>query len=171
VRKFANFALFQLAWYASVEAASRGHVWIGPLAVALLLLAHLAWLGMRARDVGIALLIGLAGGALDSGLMNAGVLAYPGSHGAWPSALAPPWIAGRWAAFATLPRLSMAWLAHRPIAAVVLGAVGGPLSYRAGVAMDAVAVPASELLTYGVLALQYAIATPLLLRLLTRERT
>jgi len=170
VRKFANFALFQVAWYASVEAASRGSVWIGPLAVALLLLAHLAWLGMRMRDVGIALLVGLAGGALDSGLLNAGVLAYPGSHGSWPDVLAPPWIAGLWAAFATLPRLSMAWLADRPIAAALLGAVGGPLSYRAGMAMGAVAVPASDLLTYGALALEYAIATPLLLRLLTRER-
>ncbi|TAJ19071.1 MAG: DUF2878 domain-containing protein [Planctomycetota bacterium] len=171
MKKLCDFALFQCAWYAAVAAAASGRVWIGPLAVALLLLAHLAWLDMRASELARALLIGLAGGALDSALRAAGVLAYPAAAESWPQALAPPWVPALWAAFAALPRHSMAWLVPRPAAAALFGALGGPLSYWAGVRMGAVGIPHSAALTYAVLAAEYAIATPLVLRLASRRRS
>lgn len=160
----ANFALFQLAWYAAVRGAVSGSTWIGVLAAALFALAHVAWLRADRRELGFALLVALAGALLDSLLCGLGLLGYPTSHAPGSLPLAPPWIAALWFCFALLPRRSLAWLAPRPRLAALLGAVGGPLSYCAGVRIGAVAVPGSAAATYGALALEYALATPLLLR-------
>jgi hypothetical protein len=48
------------------------------------------------------------------------------------------------------------------VLAALLGAVGGPLSYFGGSRLGAVAHADSELFTYGLLALEYAVVTPLL---------
>ena len=46
-----------------------------------------------------------------------------------------------WFVFATTFNASLRWLAGRPLLALVLGAVGSPLSYRAGMSFDAVTIP------------------------------
>jgi hypothetical protein len=168
VRKLANFALFQGAWYASVEGAARGWIWFGPLCVALLLAVHALGLGLRWRELRYVALVGACGTLADSALGLLGATAYPSSQAAWPYPFAPPWISGLWIAFATLPRLSMAWLAPHPWWSALFGALGGPLSYYAGVRIGAVGVAEPPLYGYGVLALEYALATPLLLRLAPR---
>jgi hypothetical protein len=65
---------------------------------------------------------------------------------------------------------SARWLAGRPALAALLGAVGGPLSFAAGARMGAVGVGPTPALTWGVLALEYALATPLLLLLAPHAR-
>jgi hypothetical protein len=83
--------------------------------------------------------------------------------------IVPPWITALWIGFATLPRFSLAWLRGKPWLAALLGGVAGPLSYLAGVRLGAVAVGAHPLLTFGVLAAEYALVTPLLLLLAPRS--
>jgi len=164
VRSVAQFAAFQLFWFAAVLGAARGHVWLGALA----LLPYLAW--MLARERGRARLVarwlvaGALGSLLDGALAALGLLVYPTAPPAWPAWLVPPFIASLWIAFATLPHVSLAWLAPRPALAALLGAIGGPLSFAAGVRTGAVAYGDSPLTTSAVLALEYALATPLLLR-------
>lgn len=161
-----DFALFQLFWFAAVLGAARGSMWLGPLAVALFLAVHLALIGStleRLRELRFALAAGVAGALVDSLLLRFDVTAYPTSVEAWPLPFVPPWIASLWLGFALLPRFSLAWLAGRPVLAAVFGALGGPLSYLGGVRLGAVGVGASAGLTYGVLALEYALVTPLLL--------
>jgi hypothetical protein len=159
-----QFVAFQAFWFAGVLGAGAGHAWLGVLA----LVPYLA--GMLAREHGRVALAsrwigaGVLGSLADCGLAAAGLIRYPTAGAGWPTWLVPPFIVALWIAFATLPHVSLAWLAQRPRLAVLFGAVGGPLSFAAGVRAGAVDSGASPQATYAALALEYALATPLLLR-------
>lgn len=167
MRKLTNFAAFQAFWFVAVVGAARGATWAGPAALVPLVALHLALVprAERARETGFLLFVGLLGSAADSGLHVLGATGYPTSA---PTALVPAWIASLWVAFATLPRFSLGWLAGRPLLAALFGAVGGPLSYLAGTRFGAVEVPADGWRTFGLLALEYALVTPALLRFAPR---
>jgi hypothetical protein len=95
----------------------------------------------------------------DSGLALAGLIAFPESTRlGGPS---PLWMVALWAAFASTLRHSLGWLRGRWSLGVALGAIGGPLAYLGGEALGAITVTG----TAGVaaVAVQYALATPLLL--------
>ena len=164
MRNLWNFVFFQAGWFVAVEGAARGSMWAGPAAVAVVALIHLLLVSGRGRELLFLLGVGLAGTLVDSGLAWLGATSYPTSTEAWPYAVVPPWITSLWLGFATLPRRSLAWLAPRPRLAVLFGAIGGPLSYLAGVRLGAVGVGADPLLTWGALSLEYALVTPVLLR-------
>jgi hypothetical protein len=162
-----SFLAFHVFWLVAVGGAARGLPWAGLLALPVLLAVHarLVPADERRRELAFAVAVGVLGGALDSALKWLAVTRYPSSEGVWTWTVVPPFIAGLWAAFATLPRFSLRWLVGRPALAALLGAVGGPLSFAAGVRLGAVGVGPTPALTWGVLALEYALATPLLLRL------
>jgi len=159
-----NFALFQLAWFAAVAGAAAGQMWYGPAAVGAFLIIQLALIPEgRGRELAYVITVGLVGALLDSALHALGVLKYPSSEVAWGFASVPPWIISLWVAFALLPRFSLAWLVGRPRLAALLGAVGGPLSFFAGTGFGAIAPGDEPVVTALVLALEYALVTPLLL--------
>ena len=161
--KLANFMLYQAAWFAAVEGAARGMIWLGPAAMVVVIVVHLVIVSERARELRFLLIVGFLGTIADSGLAAVGALAYPTSQAAWSSIVVPPWISALWIGFATLPRFSLAWLAQRPWLAALLGAIGGPLSFLAGVRMGAIAAGPTPMLTWSLLPLEYALATPLLI--------
>jgi Protein of unknown function (DUF2878) len=165
-----NFLAFQLAWFACVLGAANGMPWVGPLAVA----GAVAWHLARARRawpelwlVALAMALGLV---VDSLLLATGWLSYPSGFwlpGPWQSNLAPYWIVAMWALFATTLNLSMGWLRGRPLLAVVMGGIGGPLSYLGGEKLGGIELtsPAAAL---AALAVAWAIAMPLLMQLAAR---
>jgi hypothetical protein len=55
--------------------------------------------------------------------------------------LAPVWIIAMWAGFATLLHVALRWLLPHRWLAALLGAVGGPLAYYAGMRLGAVNFP------------------------------
>ena len=164
MRSLAQFVAFQLVWFAAVLGAGAGLNWAGPLA----LVPYLAWMLAGERDrmrLGARWIVaGLLGSLVDCGLASLGLLAYPKADPGWPAWIVPPFIVSLWIAFATLPHVSLAWLAPRPVLAALLGAIGGPLSFAAGARLGAVGPGDSPPLTNLVLAVEYALATPLLLR-------
>lgn len=168
MKSLTNLLLFNVCWFVAVAGAAQGDVWIGPLAFAGLVALHLAWgtpRGQRGRELLYLVAIGLAGTLADTALHRFGLITYPTSTGAWPWALVPPWITALWIGFATLPRLSLAWLARRPWWwASAFAAVGGPLSFYGGVHLGPIG-PGGELwTTLGALALEYGLMMPLMLR-------
>lgn len=169
MKNVANFVLFNVCWFAAVEGAAQGWVWLGPLAFGAMVLHHLGWLvppAERRRELRYLLLIGAVGTLLDTVMHRSGLIVYPTSTQAWPFAVVPPWIVSLWIGFATLPRLSLAWLGRCPIwLAVVFGAVGGPLSFWGGTHFGSIG-PGGELwVTLGVLGVEYGVLMPLMLRL------
>jgi len=149
----ANFAGFQIAWWACVLGATHDAPWVG--VVACVAFVALQWLASprRRADAWLVACAALAGLMLDGSLAQLGWIDYYGNIGALP---APAWIIALWAAFAMTINHSLAWL--RPAMAIVLGAVGGPMAYLGAERLGAVELVTSTQATIA-LAIGWAVAT------------
>ena len=160
-----NFVAFQLGWFACVLGAANGRPWMGPVVVATVVVMHLVRARRAAPELVLVLAAMVLGLLVDSLLMATGWLRY--SVGLWWPGLAPYWIVTLWALFATTLNVSMTWLKGRPILTVLMGAIGGPLSYLAGEKLGAIELttPAYALAALGI---AWAVAMPLLMHLAKR---
>lgn len=131
-----NFLAYQLAWFAVILGAAQGFAWAGAAVALIVAAVH----GLRHRQrfewklMGLAALIGIL---VDSTLAITGQVRFAQ---AWPEDLAPYWMLCLWIAFATTLNHSLRWLMHRPVAAALAGAVGGPLAYLAGARLGALVI-------------------------------
>jgi len=117
------FIGFQLSWFALIYFQQ-----LAVLPVAIYLIFGLYQLNTAGR---IVVLITLVGGiALDSVLLMLNVLQFSGSE--W----LPLWFLLLWALFALAAVEFMTKLLVRPWVAVLLGGIGGPLSYWSGAALS-----------------------------------
>jgi len=142
-------------------------MWLGPLVVILIAAIHLGCLaspGMRLAELRWLLAVGVLGALSDTLLSSQGLVTYPTSVGSWSFRIAPPWIVALWVLFATLPGFSLRWLLDRPLLAALFGAIGGPLSFFAGVRLGAIGTGPAPTWTYLALAAEYAIFMPLLVK-------
>jgi hypothetical protein len=162
-----NLLAFQIGWFACVLAAARDLPWLGT-GIALLIVAwHILRLPAPAAEFRLVLLIGLLGLLLDSLPVLLGLIDY--ASGTLVAGLPPHWIVAMWLLFATLPNISLRWLAERPALAALLGALGGPLAYYAGVALGAAQFNAPLWQPLTLLAINWAIAMPLIMMLAARH--
>jgi hypothetical protein len=123
----ANVVLFQLCWVAFVGGAGVGRWWLGfPL-----LAGFAAWQLAISRwpraDVLLVVVSAILGFAMDSALVQAGLLNYAAPV-PWDG-LAPLWMTGLWIGFALTLNHSMAFLHGRVALAAALGALAGPFAY------------------------------------------
>jgi hypothetical protein len=162
-----NMLAFQATWLAAVGGAGRGWWWCGPLALAVFAAWQLPASRWPRADALLMLVAGIVGFGLDTLWVRLGLIEFaqpmPWVH------VAPAWIVALWMGFALTLNHSMAVLKTRPAAAMVLGALGGPLAYV--VAQNAwqattLSQPAWQPLL--ALALAWGVLTPLLLALATR---
>ncbi len=163
--QIANFIVFQAAWFAAVLGAAH-HI---PLWGTACVIAAIAWhLGVSARPAQEAKLIALAcaiGFVVESAVAMQGHVTYPsGQPVSW---LAPYWMVALWGELAIALNVTMRWMKHKPWLAALVGAVGGPAAFHAGVTLGGAEfvdkVPA--LIT---LACVYALLMPLLVGLSNR---
>lgn len=160
-----NLAVLNVGWFACVLGDAYRVPLLGPAVVAVLLALHLAVVAppARAREVAVLLLAGAVGYLGDSALVLAGVIGFdPGSGPGAPNKL---WMVALWMNFATALNSALYWLAGRPLLASALGALGGPMAYFAGVKLGALAFPGGTGWALGLIALEWAIAMPVLLGL------
>ena len=167
MKLLANIVCFQLVWMITVGGAAQGLWWAGPLAA----LAFAAWqvpLSPAPRaDLKLMAIAALAGFAVDSALVLSGLLTFS-TPVPWDFA-APIWIVALWVAFALTLNHSMDSLKRRPLLAVLLGLIGGPLAYWvAANVWNAVDLNGRALLGLAVIGLVWALITPLLLALAER---
>jgi hypothetical protein len=160
-----NVIAFQAGWFACVLGAAAGHAWVGPVVVGAALALHFARAARAGAEVRLALSALAIGLAWDGALLHLGLLAFtaPGPIEAAP----PPWMLALWPLFASTLNVSLRWLHARPVAAAILGAVSGPLSYWAGARLGALALPDPGI-ALALLAAGWAAITPLLLALARR---
>lgn len=162
---FANFAAFQIGWFACVLGAAHGLPWAGT-GIAIAIVAWHVARSARPRAELLLVLIAAAIGALwDSALVALGWIRFP--SGALIEGAAPHWIVAMWMLFATTLNLSLAWLKRRTALAVLFGALGGPLAYLGGAKLGAVTLVAQGPALVA-LALGWAVITPLLLEVARR---
>lgn len=154
-----NFFAFQAGWFACVLGAANGRPWVGVLVTLLVVGLHLRCAKRPVPELKLmaaALVMGLL---LDSILVANGWLTY--SAGMIGAGLAPYWILALWVLFASTLNVSMRWLRGRPVLALAMGALGGPLSYLAGARLGAVQF-AQGPAPFVALAVGWAVAMPAL---------
>jgi hypothetical protein len=155
----ANALLFNLSWLAIVLTQSP---FIAPVIVVAHLLLHFRFMGKGKGELLLIAAVTLCGAAVDQLLFKAGVLKLAGQP-----ALAPLWLACLWPVFATTLMHCLAGFQHRVLLAAAFGALGGALSYAAGVRLSAVEF-GSPLWGPVVLAALWAAVFPLLLQIAAR---
>ncbi len=130
------FVVGQAGWFACVLGAAHGWQWAGVALTLALVALHVLTSRRPIEELKLIACVVVIGGVWDSGMVFFGLLAYPGSSAIL--SLVPVWILALWALFAAQFNTTYQWLKTRLLAAAVLGAVAGPLSFRAGAALGAV---------------------------------
>jgi hypothetical protein len=139
----ANFAGYQAVWFIAVLGAGRGLAWPAIAGLAAFAAWQLAMSRTRSADLKLVALAIALGTLLDGILSCDGLLSYAAHGIAFPPGGAPLWILALWGAFALTLNHSLAWMRGRRLAAILLGAVGGPLAYLAAARLSgAVSLPA-----------------------------
>lgn len=145
------FVIGQIGWFACVLSAAHGVPIIGVIFSAVLVVTHL----LRVRDVipelKLLCVVVCIGAVWESVPVATGLLVYP-SGNVFPHA-APYWLLALWGLFAAQFNTSFQWLKRRLALAGLLGAIAGPMSFRAGASLGAVhfakPLPAFILLAVG----------------------
>jgi len=125
-----NFGMFQAGWFSSVIGAAQQLPWLGPLAMLVVVAVHLYRVNAPQRELTLIVLCGVIGAFFDSILVALGWVSYP--SGLFSESMAPYWIITMWMLFATTLNVSLRWLKGRPLLAMALGFVSGPLTYFGG---------------------------------------
>ncbi len=170
---WANAVGYQIVWFSAVIGAGRGSWWPGVAAAAAFVVLHLALhrqtLGQRAIDVRLMFVAIACGLIMDGGLARSGLADYAADPLALPLGGPPLWILSIWASFALTLRHSMTFLLGRPLIAMLLGAIGGPLAYLgAARGWNAIVFAEPRWMAIAALIIGWAIAIPLLTTLASR---
>ncbi len=153
-----NYAIYQVGWFAAVLGAARGHSVLGAAVAFALVAAHVAFAGRRTDELRLVAICGGVGLLLETALIQAGILHYGGNPGEpfWP----PPFAIALWMQLATTLRFSFSWLDRRPVAAALVGGLGGPFAFAAGHRIGAVTLGPSLAVALCVIAVTWAVALP-----------
>lgn len=149
-----NALLYQLGWIACVVG---GNAW-ALLALALFVPLHRRCCVPRPAEWGFVLLAAALGLAMDLGWQRAGVITF---HGVIGFGVAP-WLVVLWLMFATTLTHALAALQTRLALAALLGAIAGPASYLAGIALGAASTPLAAWRFAALLAAGWLLLMPLL---------
>ncbi len=153
----ADLVLQQAAWWTAVLLAANGRPLAGGAASLAPVLLHLAFRPAERRRVLRAALAAAAYGlATDTALAAVGLASYGSA-----SVVSPPWMVGLWSMLGAQLTASLRTVAAWPTPALaLLGAVAGPLAYRGGEALEAIAL--ARPLSFAAVAAQWGIGLPLL---------
>jgi hypothetical protein len=162
-----HLALYQVVWLVVIIGGANLMVWPGVLAAGIMLLVHVAFSAQRLLTLGRLFQATVVGLIVDTVLASAGALSFTGC-----SCVVPPlWMLVLWPAFASLFDDLLRWVPERPLVAVLLGAIGGPLAYLGGDALGAVAFPWGTGVGLGAVAVAWALATWVLVVIWRTPRT
>lgn len=127
--KIVSFVLFNALWLSAVSGRENYIVLSGVL-LALqffysIAVARVSWtLILRLFAVGL---------LLEAIVISLGVIDFAGGY-------FPLWLVMLWLGFSSMAPVALDWIAPKPAIAVLLGAVSGPLSYVAGIKLNAATV-------------------------------
>lgn len=131
-----NFVLLQMVWFALVVGVVYQHIWLGTGLVLAFMVWQLHPVNRKTNDITIVLTLMVLGLVLDSAWLQLGLISYEMQ---WPhSFMAPVWIIMLWTAFGLTINHSLAWIFEYKVIGVLMGAIGGPVSYLAAQRFGAV---------------------------------
>lgn len=139
--KIVSFVLFNVLWFSAV-AGRESYIFLSGLLLALqffysVAVAKVSWtLILRLFAVGL---------LLEAISISLGVIDFAGGY-------FPLWLVMLWLGFSSMAPVALDWLVPKPLFAVLIGAVSGPISYIAGIKLNAGTVESIPLViaTYAV---------------------
>lgn len=134
-RSLVYFLIGQAAWFACVLSAARGLPWLGTMLVSTLVALHVWRAARPIEEFKLLLSVVFIGAVWESVLVFSGAINYP--SGMLIPRVAPYWIPALWALFAAQFNTTYRWLKTRIWLAPIVGAIAGPLSFRAGAELGA----------------------------------
>ncbi|MEM6639426.1 MAG: DUF2878 domain-containing protein [Pseudomonadota bacterium] len=150
--------IFKLSWLAIVFGAVWERPWLGLLAIGGFFAYEVVARGRRAV-VFPALVVGALGFAVDNIYVLSGLISFSTDSVGY----APYWMALLWVNFALIVEHGLVFLHNRPLLAALLGAIGGPSAYLAGVKLGLIGLDVAPAAVLSVIALTWALAMPLML--------
>lgn len=159
------FVVGQAGWFVCVTSAARGVAWIGAVFVLAAVFWHATLVAAPVPELKLVAAAVLIGALWETILVASGLLVYP--NGVLIPGTAPWWLLALWALFAVQLNVLFSWLKQRLLLAAALGALAGPLSFRAGAALGAVRL-ADPVLSCAALGAGWAVLMPLILALARR---
>ena len=161
--KLLNATIYQAGWFCCVLGAAWGFPIAGALIALLLAALHLLLAASWKNEALLMVAACLLGIVIDSIQQALGLFTFTRDP-AWPFWL-PLWVFVIWAQFATLFHYALHWLSGRYLLAAMFGLIGGPLAYWSGIRIGAASFGDNPILTVVILAIVWALVTPLLCRL------
>jgi len=155
----ANALLMQLLWFIAVRGAASGFADWAILPLLMMLVPGCAAAYRWRQDLLMLMVAVAVGFVFEVLLINSGLIVYQGAT--W-AGLPPIWVLILWAGLGMSCNYSLRWVGRHRGLAVLVGAAGGILSLRSGIALGAGHAPRGLLplmLVYGV---GWALTMPLL---------
>ena len=169
MKNLSNIVGFQVAWWACMLGAANGLPYIGPVVMAVYLIAHYYWISVDRNEVKLIIIFTVFGTFVDSLLILSGSITCMGYY--VPGlVIAPLWITAMWSGFTSTVNHSMAWLKDRWVLAFFLGIIFGPLSYMTGLKFGAIQFNTSLLNLLIILAIIWGISIPFIYHVNRRLR-
>jgi len=150
---------FKICWLACAFSTKWGNPYLGPLFTLIFILLHLVIVKFNSRDIKIISLSLIIGLIMDSLFFQFNLIHYQGGI-LTQFKLAPLWILSMWAGFSVTLLYSLDSIKNRYLSSGLLGFIGGPLSYNAGVQIGSITL--NGLLAYIVLAITWGLIIPFL---------
>ena len=151
-----NGLMFNITWFAIVTTESAV---VAPILATLHLLIHFTVMGKGFIELKVVAQVTLIGIVLDQLLFYLNVFNVAGL-----SSLPPLWLSCLWPVLATTLMHAFVGLQRRPLLAMILGGVGGALSFIAGTRLTSVAFE-SEFFGPVIIGALWAVLFPLLLQI------
>ncbi len=156
-----NVLLNQAGWFACVVGAANDRPWTGTIIALAMVVIHMLLVKDRRQEMQLLLAAAVLGAVLDTVQGLLGVVHFRSGYVVgW---LCPLWIPVLWAQFASLLHISLGWLSGRYLLGGLLGLVGGPLAFFGGARLGAAELHSNLWVALGALALEWAVAMPVLL--------
>lgn len=158
-----NAALFQAVWFACVLGSAYGLLWPALLSCGLLMVWQLHPKRRHPSDIKLVVAAMILGFTVDTIWIQAGLMEFTEQR--FIDGIAPLWIVSLWMGFALTINHSLVWLFAHPTLPALMGLIGGPMSYLAGLKFGAVEYLDDPLLISACLGLAWAVSMIILVRI------
>lgn len=166
-QKAVNALGYLLVWWSAVLGASQGNFYVGAIVAFGMLIWHSISKTLQNEERWFLARMVVYGTLFDTVLSISGLIRY---HCSYPVLhfLAPLWISALWLGFAMTVHHSFRGLLSNPFVAVLLGLIGGPLSYFGAERLGAISISQPKI-AIPILAISWAVILFLLHRRIQKK--
>jgi len=150
---------FKICWILCAFCTQWDQPYLGPIITLLFILIHLIIVNFALIDLKIITLSIICGLIIDSTFSIFGLIGYQGGILANYN-LAPLWILSMWGGFSLTMLYTLDSIRHKYFLSGLLGFIGGPLSYSAGVNIGSLTI--NTPITYLLLSICWGLIIPFL---------